>query len=364
MSTIEQDIVATIDRIVADHCDREERERAEKGKWPHVLWQALTEVGLTRATLPEADGGPGLDLEDAMAVLRRTAYHALPVPLAETCAAARLLVASGLSVPDGALTLAPVGAGQRLELTRVGSVLQLSGTAYRVPWGGQCAAIVAAASIEGCEMLVVADGTPCHIASERNLAGEPRDTLRFDCTPVIAASPLQNAAARLFEEGALARSVQMTGALSRSLEYAIQYANERIAFGRPIAKFQAVQQMLAVMAGHVAAAGAAADFAVERSVHAPSRLAIAVAKARIGEAAGRSAEIAHQVHGAMGFTHEHNLHWSTRRLWAWRDEFGGDAYWQMQLGRAAAVVGPDALWPFLASMSTEALSGTLQEVVA
>jgi len=364
MSTIEQDLVTTVDRIVADHCDRWERERAEKGEWLHALWQALTKVGLTRATLPEAAGGPGLELEDAMAVLRRTAYHALPVPLAETCVAARLLVAAGLSVPEGSLTLAPVGVGQQLALARVGGMLRLSGTVSRVPWGGQCAAIVAVASIEGCEMLVVVDGAPCCIASERNLAGEPRDTLRFDRTPVIAAAPLKNAAARLFEEGALARSVQMAGALSRSLEYTIQYANERVAFGRPIAKFQAVQQMLAVMAGHVAAAGAAVDFAVERSANAPSRLAIAVAKARIGEAAGRSAEIAHQVHGAMGFTHEHNLHWLTRRLWAWRDEFGGDVYWQMQLGRVAAVVGPDALWPFLASMSTEALPGALQKVFA
>lgn len=350
MSTIEQDLVNTIDRIAADHCGRAERERAEKGEWPQALWQALTEVGLTAATVPEEAGGPGLAFEEAMAALRRTAYHALPVPFAETCAAARLLVAAGLAVPEGALTLAATGGAQGLELTRVDGALRLSGSARRVPWGGQCAATVAAAQLEGREMLVVVAGTPCRVDSERNLAGEPRDVLQFERAPVIAAAPLARTAERLAEEGALARCVQMTGALSRSLEYSLQYANERVAFGRPIAKFQAVQQMLAVMAGHVAAAGAAADFAVERSATATNRLAIAVAKARIGEAAGRCAEIAHQVHGAMGFTHEHNLHWSTRRLWAWRDEFGGDVHWQMQLGRAAAAVGPDALWPFLASM--------------
>lgn len=364
MSTIEQDLVNTIDRIAADHCGRDEREQAEKGEWPQSLWQALTEVGLTAATVPEKAGGPGLAFDDAMAALRRTAYHSMPVPFAETCAAARLLVAARMPVPEGALTLAPPSAAQSLELSRVDGALRLYGTARRVPWGGQCAATVVAAQCDGQEMLVVVDGAPCRVASERNLAGEPRDVLSFDKTPVIAAAPLARAAELFAEEGALVRCVQMTGALSRSLEYALQYANERVAFGRPIAKFQAVQQMLAVMAGHVAAASAAADFAIERSTDAPNRLAIAVAKARIGEAAGRCAEIAHQVHGAMGFTHEHNLHWSTRRLWAWRDEFGGDAHWQMQLGRAAATVGPDALWPFLISMSAEVAVGTLQETLA
>jgi alkylation response protein AidB-like acyl-CoA dehydrogenase len=354
MSTVEQDLANTIDRIADDRCDRVERERAEKGEWPRALWHALTEVGLTSATIPEEAGGPGLAFEEAMAVLRRTAYHALPVPFAETCAAARLLVAAGLAVPEGALTLAPVGQAQALSLARADGTLRLSGTARRVPWGAQAAATIAAAHLDGREMLVVVDGAASCVAPERNLAGEPRDTLRFEAAPVIAAAPLERAAARLAEEGALVRSVQMTGALSRSLEYGIQYANERVAFGRPIARFQAVQQMLAVMAGHVAAAIAAADFAVERSTTAPNRLAIAVAKARVGEAAGRCAEIAHQVHGAMGFTHEHNLHWSTRRLWAWRDEFGSEVHWQVQLGRAAADVGPEALWPFLASMSMEA----------
>ncbi len=355
MSTIEQDLVTTIDRIAADHCDRAAREQAEKGQWPAALWQALADVGLTAATVPEAHGGPGLEFDDAMAALRRSAYHALPVPLAETFAAARLLVAAGLIVPSGALTVAQGGESEPLQLVERDGVLRLTGIARRVPWGGQCAATVVVARLDGREMLAVVDGAAGFVASERNLAGEPRAMLEFDRAAVLAAAPLERASARLAEEGALMRSVQMTGALSRSLEHAIQYANERVAFGRPIAKFQAVQQMLAVMAGHAAAASAAADFAVERSAEETNRLAVSVAKSRVGEAAGRGAEIAHQVHGAMGFTHEHNLHWSTRRLWAWRDEFGGDAFWQMQLGRAAAVVGADALWTFLATMSAPSL---------
>ena len=80
------------------------------------------------------------------------------------------------------------------------------------------------------------------------------------------------------------------------------------------------------------------------------QLSSAWAKARIGEAAGKGAEIAHQIHAAMGYTREHNLHFSSRRLWAWRDEFGNESFWQMRLGRMVAKQGADALWPMLTAV--------------
>jgi alkylation response protein AidB-like acyl-CoA dehydrogenase len=78
----------------------------------------------------------------------------------------------------------------------------------------------------------------------------------------------------------------------------------------------------------VAAARAAADAAAED----PEIWKIAAAKVRCGEAAGRGAEIAHQVHGAIGFTDEHVLHHFTLRLWSWRDEFGTEEEWASVLG--------------------------------
>ena len=71
---------------------------------------------------------------------------------------------------------------------------------------------------------------------------------------------------------------------------------------------------------------------------------IAVAKVRVGEAAGIAAGLVHQVHGAIGFTYEHSLHFATRRLWSWRAEFGGESGWAMELGRRVAARGADALW--------------------
>src|SRR5690606_19682029 len=119
------------------------------------------------------------------------------------------------------------------------------------------------------------------------------------------------------------------------------------------AKFQAVQHMLATMAGHVATARAAADQAVEAEradAPGPSALRVAIAKSRTGEAAGRGAEIVHQVLGAIGFTREHSLHYQTRRLWAWRDEFGNETWWQQRLGREVAKLGADALWPTIVEL--------------
>jgi acyl-CoA dehydrogenase len=123
-----------------------------------------------------------------------------------------------------------------------------------------------------------------------------------------------------------------------------EYARDRVQFGRPIAKFQAVQQNMAVLAGQTAAAVAAADIAAEAMADGFPILPIAAGKARAGEAAGIGASIAHQIHGAIGFTFEHNLHFLTRRLWSWRDEFGKDAEWNRLIGRHMAQAGADQLW--------------------
>ena len=121
-------------------------------------------------------------------------------------------------------------------------------------------------------------------------------------------------------------------------------------FGRPIGRFQAVQQNLAVLAGQAAAATAAAEAGIEAAAHDLNSPAVAAAKIRTGEAAGIGAAIAHQVHGAIGFTQEHRLHYSTRRLWSWRDEFGNEAFWARRLGGKIAAAGADQLWRGITAM--------------
>jgi len=200
--------------------------------------------------------------------------------------------------------------------------------------------------------LVAAEGLG--IREGTNLAGEPQDTVSFDGAAAIGSGPPPAgfdppALARL---GAAVRAQQMAGALEHILDQSVQWSLDRVQFGRPIGKFQAVQHNLAMLAGEVAAAGAAADGAAEAiALEGPAGEAalreVAVAKVRVGEAASTGAAIAHQVHGAMGLTYEHSLHQSTRRLWAWREEFGNEALWAERLGRMVAERGADALWPFM-----------------
>ena len=188
----------------------------------------------------------------------------------------------------------------------------------------------------------------------RNLALEPRDDLRVAVTP-SAEGRAELPATVLGSLGAMMRAAQMAGALEAILDLAVAYANERVQFGRPIGKFQIIQQELARLASHVAAAGTAAELAFRAVDEAGSfgeigrpgdpTFEIACAKVVVGEAAEAGPRIAHQVHGAIGFTYEHSLHFATRRLWAWRSEFGTGEEWAERLGARVLTAGADALWP-------------------
>ena len=242
------------------------------------------------------------------------------------------------------MTLAPVHADERLTLARSGGAVTISGRATRVPWGRNAEHVVTIGELDGrLTVALIARGAAA-IEEDRNLALEPRDTLVFRAARAVAAAPADVAADAIYLYGAMARAAQMAGALESCLTQAVRYATERKQFGKPIGNFQAIQQNLAVLAGHVAASGIAAESAFRAAERSDARFEIAVAKVRVGEAAGVGAGIAHQTHGAIGFTYEHSLHFATRRLWSWRAEFGSENAWARQLGRAVAARGADALW--------------------
>ena len=122
------------------------------------------------------------------------------------------------------------------------------------------------------------------------------------------------------------------------LDISVRYSNERVAFEKKISKFQAVQHNLAKLAGESAAALAAATSAADAIANSTSFddaffLEAASAKIRCSEAAEKGAAIAHQVHGAIGFTVEHILHRYSLRALAWRDDFGSESYWAVELGK-------------------------------
>ena len=141
----------------------------------------------------------------------------------------------------------------------------------------------------------------------------------------------------------------MAGAMGPALALSIDHVNMRQQFGRPLGKFQAVQQSLAVMACEVRAVDAAAAALAARldAVDLDPSAAgfeIAAAKLRANRAVGVVTAIAHQVHGAIGFTEEYELHHVTIPLMRWRGTHGNDAHWAQILGRQVAGFGGRGLW--------------------
>lgn len=316
----------TAERVFQETCDTNVLRAADAGEWQAGAWSAVAESGLHRALLPEDAGGYGVAVTDALSLLRVAAEFAVPLPLAETMLAHWLLARTGLAVPEGPLTVAPVVAGESLKITPEGTGWRITGEATRVPWGrdAEAAAVLAThvgqsgdtASGNPETWLALVPRTAWQCEHGQNVAREPRDRLIIDGLCVSAApSPVGPEVLRAV--GAAMRAQQIAGALTRLTAMTTQYAQDRVQFGRPIGKFQAVQQNLAILAGQVAAAVAAADLAAEAVAMpaSPKLLPIAAAKSRTGEAAGIGAAIAHQVHGAIGFTFEHNLQFLTRRLW-------------------------------------------------
>ena len=343
-------IVDTATRIFADLCEPQTVNAAEEGRWPEELWNALEESGLTLTWVPDNLGGAGADIADGFAVLRVAGRFAAPVPLAETLLAGWLLAQGGIAAPQGPMTAAPIHEDGNITLGADG---KLRGRARHIPFARNARHIAVLAKRAGEPVVALVEAAGLAITHGASLAGEPQDDVSFDSATPLATGPAAGldpmALARL---GAAMRAQQMAGALEHILDQSVQWSLDRVQFGRPIAKFQAVQHNLATLAGEVAAAGAAADVAAEAIAEdgiAGERVAscVAIAKVRVGEAAGAGAAIAHQVHGAMGFTYEHSLHHATRRLWAWREEFGNETLWAGRLGQMVAERGADALWPFL-----------------
>ncbi len=338
-------LLETAERLFGDTITPQVLAAAEHGDFPRAAWDALAEAGLHLGLLPEEAGGFGVAPADALALLRVAGRHALPLPLAETMLATWLLAAARIAMPEGPLT---VTAAPGLVLSRDGAKWHLAGTAMGVAWGGDASAVVVLAEVDGAPHVALVTGGYT-IAEHRNIAREPRNTLVFDTVPdAVAPSPLS--ALDLRAAGAATRALMIAGALERITAMTTQYALDRTQFGRPIGRFQAVQHSLATLAAQTAAALAAGDIAAEAVGDGVNLPAIAAAKSRAAEAAGIGAALAHQIHGAIGFTYEHSLHYFTKRLHAWRDEYGGEPEWNERLGRHLAATGADALWPTLTAI--------------
>lgn len=288
-----------------------------------AVWRRIEEAGLPLAMLEEAAGGIGLPPVPAFALINAAAYHGLPLPLGETMLF-RALTGAAL---DGIAAFAVA--------TEPGKV--------NIPFGRHAAHVLVD---DGGEWRVH-EAAALDWQPALNLADEPRDDVALGGEGKRIAKPAWIGAGGLKEIGALLRATQMSGAMRRVLDLSISHVSERSQFGRPLAKFQAIQHLLADAAGQVAAASAICESAAEAWGRQDFAFRAGLAKARVGAAATLVAAIGHQVHGAMGFTREHGLHVYTRRLWSWRDEFGDETYWNEIVGRKVCAGGGAGLWPLI-----------------
>lgn len=336
---------AELHRLVADIGQRSFDARVGHGHRPEpfdgTLWHTLEETGLARlTTTPDLGAGPA----EAAVVLRGLARHAAAVPIAETdLLAAWLAREAGVAVPArGPLTVALAPA----EINGPRTV----GVATQVPWTRASAALLLAAETGKGLYAGLLEPDDIRIEEGHNLAGEPRDRVSFD----VAIGSLRRLDASVGEQlkrrGALARCVQILGALDAAAESTVAHARQREQFGRPLSDFQAVQHALASMAGEIETARAAVTLAVAAAADygfaaQQAEYAVTVAKVVIGGTVGPVTTIAHQLHGAIGATAEHSLSLATLRARSWSTEFGCTPEYARTLGRMAlAAAGPEALW--------------------
>ena len=380
---VDELITETADRLFGELCTHEAVQAAEDSGGAPDIWDAFCETGFDLIAVPEEAGGSGGTLAEAIEVLRLVGYHSAPIPAAENgILGGWLLAEAGLERPDGLVTVVPprVGSGLRIanggrsasagrsagdgaagsmtDLVASGCTVEigdggsasLSGTAERVPWARSAELIVCVCACDGQSMVVSVPASECTITPLPNMAGEPRDTVSFDgATGRAAPAPSGVDAAALAQRGALSRVALMAGAIEKMCQLTVSYTNERVQFGRPVARFQAVQQHLVWAAQDAALVRMAAEVAAREATRGDAPFEIAAAKLVANQAAARATKACHQAHGAMGMTQEYPLHHFSRRLWSWRKEYGADAHWSAVLGEMATGAGADGLYPLITS---------------
>ncbi|QRP43131.1 acyl-CoA dehydrogenase family protein [Amycolatopsis sp. FDAARGOS 1241] len=311
-----------------------------------AVWATVTELGWPGVGIPEELGGSGGGLAELAEFAEAAGRHAVALPLLETAWAGLVLGAAGHAVPPGPATVVLPRPGEELVLAGT----ELSGTASRVRWARAAERfVVPARDADGTQVLVVvaADAPGVGVEPGANLAGEPRDSVRFDRSPAERVGEVPES---LAATGALLHAAATAGALETAVAHTVAHVTVREQFGRPLIKFQAVGATLARMQSQLTLARTAVASAVAASGDLDR---VAAAVVITAQAATEVARGAHQLHGAMGVTREHPLHLATRRLWSWRDEFGGERHWARLLGERLTRLGPDAVWDWV----TEDLSG-------
>ncbi len=308
----------TMEQLLSIHCSPKAIRQIECGEGADSLWEALEESGFMDALVCEECGGAGLSLNESFPIIFSSGRHALPLPIGQTVLVRGVFAQASIPHPDG-----PIAIAGAVKASDTGTV-----HCTNVPFGRVCDWVLvddgkAAALMPVAEATVAPSGGNGCLDANIQWSVRPANT--------ISAPP--NYDWRSISAGVTA--ALLAGALERVFEMTLSFANDRVQFGKPIGKMQAIQQQLSVMAEQVFAAKMAAQMGFASGTIIPSSLGASLAKSRTSEAVVGVAAIGHAVHGAMGFTEEYDLQLYTRRLHEWRMAYGSESYWNHIIGAKA-----------------------------
>jgi alkylation response protein AidB-like acyl-CoA dehydrogenase len=328
------------------------RRWAEGDRAPGLaVWRALAALGVTALAVPEGDGGLGASFADVVVACEELGHHAVPGPVAESVAAVPVLLAA---LPDDAAVADLAGADLAGANLADG---ELAAGAWPAPWLAGLAAgkLIATAAMPpwlpyavdtgavGLVLLAAGDTVRLAGTGARFRSVDPgRSLSQVTGGQVLARGPaVPGAVARALDAGALACAAQLRGTGHALLEASVRHAGQRTQFGRPIGAFQAVKHQLADVAIGLEFTGPLLDAAAGAldtgSCHAARD--VSAAKVACTDAARRAARAALQVHGAIGYTEELDLHLWLLKVRALAGAWGSQAEHRARV--MAAISVPD-----------------------
>jgi alkylation response protein AidB-like acyl-CoA dehydrogenase len=317
------------------------------GGWDPALWAAMVEQGWPGVAVPEALGGLGLGTVEVAVLSEEVGRHVAPAPFAPTVLALDALGVAGDTGPIAELLggdrLAAVAWSRRDDAVRAepdGARWRLHGRPDPVLYAPSAGlAIVVAATTEGPGVFRV-DLDPAHPTRAEPAMDRTRELgwLHFEAAPAERLGG-PDAAQRLLDRGATYAAAEMLGGADQALAMAVEYAKERVQFGRPIGSFQAVKHRCADMLVDVEGMRSSVYWAAWclSADHPDASVAASTAKIWCSDASKRVMASALQVHGGIGFTWEHDLHLFMKRAQLDQVTFGDASYHRERL---AALLRP------------------------
>ena len=294
------------------------------GRRPAQRWQRLAELGAPGLLIPRQWGGAGLNEVDVVLLLEESGRFALPDPLVETALVAAPLLHDTAPPRVRDVWLPKIAAGT----AKIAVGLQPAGRLV--------------SDVEDADLILLQEGDALHALSPADVRASRQPSVdgthrvfSVEWSPhaatVIADGPgAAQAIQRAFDRGAFGAAAQLLGLSDQMISMAVRYARDREQFGRPIGAFQAIKHQLAnaLLALEFARPLVySASWSLARKAEDSSR-AVSMAKAAASDAAVVAGHVALQVHGAIGYTWEHDLHLWMKRAWVLSNAWGGASWHQ------------------------------------